>query len=100
MKGSEAGASSNVFGFLDERGEKVMYTDKKGRQFAVLHAEGKLPYRVVYRHSKYSGWRFVIPIPWFQHADDAVEALEAYAKRYQMRKVTTRMDGRWREAFA
>lgn len=55
MKGSEAGASSNVFGFLDERGEKVMYTDKKGRQFAVLHAEGKLLYRVVYRHSKYSG---------------------------------------------
>jgi len=78
----------------------MMYTDKKGRQFSVLHATGKLPYRVVYRHSKYNEWKFVIPIPWFQKADDAVEALEQYAKRYQMRKLTTRMDGRWQHVFA
>lgn len=65
----------------------TMYVDKKGRQFAVLHADGPKPFRVVYRKGNYQDWRSIIPIPWFSDLGKAIEALDQYAARYHLREM-------------
>ena len=64
----------------------MMYIDDKGREFTVLNAGGKKPYRVSYRKDRFSTWRYLPSIPWQENADDALEYLQQYAKRHNLYK--------------